>query len=415
MAVTAGRPASAALSLFGLLIVYAFFVLMTSQVLVILRVRFPKAPVRLVTAALLILSMLPAAALADPAFPIRSAALPLPSSAYAALGLGVLRGTAWSFLDIVLAAAYAGAIALAWLALSNTYIVHGLRPTMSAGFGQVDMGSRMEIQRHLTARLGGVTTRVRFRQERGGGTSLMTRLHLVRIWRDGSFVYIAILAVVVILSSGFGAGGGSATGAVTVTQILTLLMGILAMNWAFYERENLWIVLTTAKPPGAYFRGLMLSFAAISLVATTGYIAFLSATRSVRLPIESLALPIAAPIASAFVATALLTRIKVKPSAFSFAVLGIFFLVSLGGFMGGLAAQAAVVAARSFGVFAAEAQTTVLVGFLLALTSFGLWIVTRLAASFRLSGLPRNPSKPSSLTASSAHGIGTEPPMATET
>src|SRR5437899_8711009 len=41
MAVTAGRPASAALSLFGLLIVYAFFVLMTSQVLVIRRVRFP--------------------------------------------------------------------------------------------------------------------------------------------------------------------------------------------------------------------------------------------------------------------------------------------------------------------------------------------------------------------------------------
>src|SRR2546426_4525517 len=169
MAVTAGRPASAALSLFGLLIVYAFFVLMTSQVLVILRVRFPKAPVRLVTVALLILSMLPAAALADPAFPIRFADLPLPSTAYAALGLAVLRGTAWPFLDIVLAAVYAGGIAIAWLALSNTYIVHGLRPTMSAGFGQVDMGSRMEIQRHITARLGGGTTPVRFRPDPGGG------------------------------------------------------------------------------------------------------------------------------------------------------------------------------------------------------------------------------------------------------
>src|SRR5256886_10035677 len=51
-------------------------------------------------------------------------------------------------------------------ALSNTYIVHGLRPTMSAGFGQVDMGSRMEIQRHMTARLGAVTTRVRFRDRK---------------------------------------------------------------------------------------------------------------------------------------------------------------------------------------------------------------------------------------------------------
>src|SRR5207245_2261553 len=256
------------------------------------------APVRRVTLALLTLSLVPSAGLADPAFPVRFAGLPIPATAFAALGLAVLRGTAWPLVDVLLAIVWGGGIALAWYVLSDTYIVHGLRPTMSAGFGQVDMGSRMEIQRHLTARLGGVTTRVRFRPEQGGDTSLMTRLHLVRIWRDGSFVYIAILAVVVILSSGFGAGGGSATGAGT--------------------------------------------------------------------------------------ATALLTRIKVKPSAFSFAVLGIFFLVSLGGFMGGLAAQAAVVAARSFGVFAAEAQATVLVGFLLALTSFGLWIVTRLAASFRL-------------------------------
>src|SRR5207247_10954648 len=52
MAVTMGRPAVAALPLFALLIVYAFFVLMTSQVLVILRVRFPKRPIRLVSTAL---------------------------------------------------------------------------------------------------------------------------------------------------------------------------------------------------------------------------------------------------------------------------------------------------------------------------------------------------------------------------
>jgi hypothetical protein len=384
MVVTTAQPVVAALPLFLLLTIYEFLALMVSQVLVILRVRFPKTPVRLATFVLLILSNLPSASIADPAFPVRFADLPIPATAFATLGLAVMRGAPWPLLDVVLAGVWTGVIAIAWYALSDTYIVHGLRPTMSAGFGQVDMGSRMEIQRHLTARLGGLTTRVRFRPERGGDTSLMTRLHLVRIWRDGSFIYTAFLAVVVILSSGFGAGGASGTGAVTVTQILTLLMGILAMNWAFYERENLWIVLTTAKPPGAYFRGLMLGFVAISLLATGGYVAFLAATRSARLPIENLALPIAAPIASAFVATALLTRIKVKPSAFSFAVLGIFFLVSLGGFLGGLAAQGVVVGARSVGVFAAGAQATILLGFLLGLMAFGLWVVTRLAASFRL-------------------------------
>jgi len=385
MAVTAGRPASAALSLFGLLIVYAFFVLMTSQVLVILRVRFPKAPVRLVTVALLILSMLPAAALADPAFPIRFADLPLPSTAYAALGLAVLRGTAWPFLDIVLAAVYAGGIAIAWLALSNTYIVHGLRPTMSAGFGQVDMGSRMEIQRHITARLGGVTTRVRFRPDRGGDTSLMTRLHLVRIWRDGSILFVGLFTVIGILSSGAGRNrAGGFLGVAAVTQTLTLALGVLAINWAFYERENLWIVLTSVQGPAAYFRGLMLSFATIGLVASAPFFLLLVATQNLGLPIESLAVAIASPIAGGFAAAALLTRIKLKPSALSFAALGIFFLVSLGGILGGLAAEGVLLAARAIGVIAVAAEATILFGFLLALAALGLWTVTRLAAAFRL-------------------------------
>ncbi len=384
MAVTMGRPAAAALPLFGLLIVYAFFVLMTSQVLLILRVRFPKSPVRLVTVAFLILSLLPAAALADPTFPIRFADLPLPSTAFADLGLAVLRGGPWPIVDVLLGMAYSGGIAVAWYALSDTYIVHGLRPTMSAGFGQVDMGSRMEIQRHITARLGGVTTRVRFRPDRGGDTSLMTRLHLVRIWRDGSILFVALFAVIGILSSGIGGGGAGPIGIVTVSQMLTFVLGILAMNWAFYERENMWIVLTSAQGPGAYFRGLMLSFALIGLGVTGAFLALLVATHSLRLPIESLALTIASPIAGGFVAAALLTRIKLKPSALSFAALGIFFLVSLGGILGGLAAQGVVLAARAIGVFAEAAQATVLLGFLLAFAAFGLWTVTRLAATFRL-------------------------------
>ena len=384
MAVTMGRPAIAAVPLFSLLIVYAFFVLMMSQVLVILRVRFPKSPVRLITGAILILSLVPAAALADPAFPIRFAELPLPSSVFAVLGVAVLRGTPWPLADVVLALGYTGGIALAWYALSKTYIVHGLRPTMSAGFGQVDMGSRMEIQRHITARLGGVTTRVRFRPERGGDTSLMTRLHLVRIWRDGSILFVALFAVIGILSSGAGRNQAGLVGVAAVTQTLTLALGILAINWAFYERENLWIVLTSAQGPAAYFRGLMLSFATIGLVASAPFFVLLMATQSFRFPIESVAVSIASPIAGGFVAAALLTRIKLKPSALSFAALGIFFFVSLGGILGGLAAEGVVLAARGIGVFAAEAQATILLGFLLVFAALALWTVTRLAAAFRL-------------------------------
>lgn len=384
MVLELGQPIASALPLFGILATYGFFVLMTSQVLVILRVKFPKAPIRLATVVLLVLSILPSIALAQPGFPLRFADLPIPTTAFAALGLAVLRGTSMRTIDFAIAAAYAGGIALAWYGLSDTYIIHGLRPTMSAGFGQVDMGARMELQRRMIGGLGGVTTHVRLRTDRGGDTGLMTRYHLIRIWRDGSVFFVVLFAFIAILPAGIGGAAGSAGAAITVTQTLTFLLGILAMNWAFYERENLWIVLTAAKPPGAYFRGLMLSFAAIGLGATAAFLAILAEVRGIDLPIESLALPIASPIAAAFVATAMLTRVKLKPSAFSFAALGIFFVVSVGGFVGGLAAQGIVFAARAVGGFAMAAQATVLVGFVLILTAIGLWAVTRLAAAFHL-------------------------------
>lgn len=382
--VTLGQPLIIVAPLFGLLFVYAFFVLMTSQVLVILRVRFPKAPMRTLTVVLMVLSILPAVSFAQPGFPVRFENLPLPSTAFATLAVSVLRGTPFPIVALLIALGFAFAIGGAWAALSDTYIFHGIRPTMSAGFGQVDLGSRMEMQRRMTAGLGRVTTRVRLRTDRGSETGLMARLHLVRIWRDGSILFVFLFALIAILPAGASIAGAGATATISVTETLTFLLGILAMNWAFYERDNLWIVLTSAKGPGPYFRGLMLGLAAIGLGTTAAFLAILAATRGISLPIEVLALPIASPIAAAFAATAVLTRVKLKPSAFSFAALGIFFLVSLGGFLGGLTAQGIVTATRVLLGFAAVAQVAVLGGFVVALTAFGLWAVSRLAIAFRL-------------------------------
>src|SRR5947199_10796621 len=96
---------------------------------------------------------------------------------------------------------------------------------------------------------------------------------------------------------------------------------------------------------------------------TAGFLALLVVARPSALAVEDLALPIGSPIAAAFVATAILTRIKLKPSALSFAALAIFFLVSLGGFLGGIGAQAAAVAARALGGFAEDVQPAVLLCF----------------------------------------------------
>ncbi len=383
MVLTLGRPAVTAGWLLATLVAYAFFVLMVSQVLVVLRVRYPRAPVRAATVALLVLSILPSIVLTQPASPVSLQNLPIPTTAFAALGAAILRDATLPVTELGVAIAYVGGVALAWVFLSNTYIVHGIRPTMSAGFGQVDLGSRMEMQRKLMSRLGRVTTRIRLRTDRGGDTGLMARLHLVRIWRDGSIVFVVLFALIAIVPSGAsGAVGSGAT--LTVTETLTFLLGVLAMNWAFYERDNLWIVLTSAKGTGAYFRGLMIGFATVGLGTTAAFLGIFAAAHSASLPIEALALPVASPIAAAFVATAVLTRVKLRPSALSFAALGIFFLVSIGGFLGGLAAQEVVVAGRILLGLAAVAQAAVLGLFLIGLMAFGLWTVTRLGTAFRL-------------------------------
>src|SRR2546428_10919523 len=146
----------------------------------------------------------------------------------------------------------------------------------------------------------------------------------------------------------------------------------------------------------------MLSFAVIGLAASAPFFILLTATQSLRVPIDSLAVWIASPIAGGFVAAALLTRIKLKPSALSFAALGIFFFVSLGGILGGLAAEGVLLAARAIGVLAAEAPATVFLGVLPAFSGLGLWIVRRRAATFCPLGLRWNLPKPSAAAGSSA-------------
>src|SRR3989304_4496675 len=162
----------------------------------------------------------------------------------------------------------------------------------------------------------------------------MTRLHLVRIWRDWSVLFIFLFAGVAIAPTVFGGGPGYASRVIAVTQILTFLSAILAMNWSYYERENLWIVLTAGGRARAYFRGLLLGRAAIGLGVSLVFLAILSVSIGVRIPVGEFALPVAAPIVAAIAAAALLTRLKLKPSAFSPPILGLLLAVQLAGVPG---------------------------------------------------------------------------------
>ena len=384
MVAALGQPLTATVPLLALLVGYALLVLMVSQVLVVARVRHPKAPVRSLALLLILVSVLPAISMAQPGLPVRFDELPYPSTAFATLAAGVLTGSPVPGTAFGLVLTYVGLVVFLWTLASEAYVFHGIRPTLSAGFGQIDMTSRMDQQRRIIGGMGGLTTRVRLRTDRGGDTGLMARLHLLRIWRDGSILFVLLFGGISVSPVMFGGPETLSTAAVTVTQMLTFLLAILAMNWSYYERENLWLVVTSGATPGSYFRGFLACLAAIGLLVSVAFLALLSAATGARVSVQEAALPLAAPIGAACMAAALLTRVKLRPSSFSPAILGIIFLVAVAGFLAGLAIQG-LLGAASFLAGAPEAvQAVLLAAYLVGLAAIGMGGVTRLAAGFRL-------------------------------
>ena len=377
-----GRPLATVVPLLAALLPFELVILLVSQILVILRVRFPKAPIRTMTLVLIALSLLPSISLAGADLGVDFNALPFPSMAFARLGYGILFGVGIDAVALGAAIAYVGLVGLAWLAVSNAYIFHGIRPTLSVGFGQVDMSVRLESQARMIGTLGGLTTRLRFRAERGGFTSLMTRLHLVRFWRDGSLLFVALFAGITLLPTAL--SGGLAQGNVFVAQMGMILIAILAMNWSFYERENLWLVLSSSGSPGSYFRGLLLSLVAVGFAITLVYLVGLAAFSRMSVTIGEAAFPLVGTVVGAFVATAILTRVKLKAASFSPAIFGILLAVTLTGLLGGVLAQAIVQLVPGVTSLGQALRGLVLVTLVTALTAVALWTVARLAAGFRL-------------------------------
>lgn len=366
------------------LLAYVFMVLMIIQVLVVLRIKYPKARVGIWTILLLFLSLLPAISVVAPAFPLHFHGLPIPQASFAVLLHDVLIGQAPPIAALVYSIAYVVAVATIWLALSTTYIFHGVQPTLSAGFGQVSLSAKQAQQRRLIRGLGSVTTRIALRTNAGSDTGFMTRFHLLRVFRDGSLLFVGLFVALAIVPSYFASGttpqGGQTSGSM---QIMSLPIGILALNWGYYESANLWLVAVAGKSLVNYFRGMMLATAALVIVIAGTLVIVLQIASGVNLKVEDFVYPIISPIAASIAATAMLTRLKIRPGAFSPIVLVIMFVTVLVGFGGGLAAAAFTGSAgpdsSAIGVLA---QLAKLSAFAALLTAFGIWLVGALGKGY---------------------------------
>jgi len=362
---------------------YAIMVFLVIQSLTVLRIRHPQSIIRGVVILLLLLSLVPIASTAISTSPVNFAALPIPQSAFAAMVYAFMSGSGVDINDAAVAAVYLGAIVALWVRVSGMYFFHGVRPTLSAGFGQVDMGSRMAQQKKMIGGFSRLTTKISLRTDSGGELSLMTRLNLIRFWRDGSFVFVAILLAIFLGTGVMEASSEEAAPiAINLVQAGALPIAILALNWCYYERENLWIPVVGGRSLMNYFRGLMMALVVVG-IGITGVAIGVLLLGGVTLRPEELALIVSTPIADAAIATILLTRIRVKPGAFSPGLLAVLFVTFIAGAGVGGATWAVVWAIGDSTIFMFAIQLAIMVGLSAVICIVGLAAVTKLAKGFR--------------------------------
>ncbi len=369
-----------------LLLLFAAFIMlmfMTIQILVILRIRFPKAHIKIITLVILALSLVPSISLVSPSFPLAFSGLPIPQSGFAELTYDILFQRVPTSEHLLFAFGWLAAIAALWLSLSNTYIFYGIKPTLSAGFGQVDFATKAAQQRRITTALGGLTTTVSLRTNTGSDVGFMTRFHLIRVWRDGSILYVVLLVFLFIIPSFFSSTSADRAAATTQgsMQIMTLPIAILALNWSYYERENLWVVVTSGRSVVNYFRGMMLAFAVLVMGIGGLLVVLLQFSTGLGFRVEDLTLPIISPIVASIAAASMLTRIKILPGAFSPSFLVVLIVTVIAGFGGGFGFQLLIGATPD--VLGEVTRAVELVVAAVVLAAAGEALVGKLAKGFR--------------------------------
>ena len=367
-----------------LLLAGAFLLLvaMTIQILVILKIRHPKAHIGIITVVLLVLSLIPSISLVSADLPIQFADLPIPQTGFAELAYDIIGSRTPTPEHLLFAFGWLAAIAAFWYSISDTYVFHGIKPTLSGGFGQVNLGAKMAQQRRITSALSGLTTTVKLRTGTGTDAGFLTRFHLIRVWRDGSMLFVVLIIFLSVGPLFFSGGGGQGVAAAQSSlQIMSISTAVLAINWSYYERENLWVVVTAGHSVINYFRGMMFAFAALVIIVAGTVVIVLQYLTGANLTASSLAVPVMSPIFASITAVSVLTRVKIVPSAFSPAVLVVLIVTLIGGIGGGYAAQTLIAATESLG---AAVQLVELAAIAIASLILGEALVGSLAKGFRL-------------------------------
>jgi len=241
-------------------------------------------------------------------------AMPYPSTAIAYLIRGFLFGG-----DVLIPGVTAGlfaiAVGVAWLVQSRSDVFPNLRPTMRLAFGQTDLRKTAMQAEALTRGLSVLTRRVSVDLMKGPPVAMMTRFHLLRIFRDGSILMVGLLTgmlVVIGAASRLGEAPPSDVSILTTGWAGLMIPVILAFNWNATERPNLWTVAMAPRYLGTYFRGFYRAVCAVT--AAAGVVGALAG--AVASPLGIIA-ALAMAVAACGAAVSVVAAIRIPSDAFS--------------------------------------------------------------------------------------------------
>ncbi|MCP8309323.1 MAG: hypothetical protein H3Z54_11640 [archaeon] len=356
---------------------YVFLTLLIMQSLGILNLVAPYKRTKVLIGMIMSALLLPSLSFIR-FFPLEYSDLPYPSTFAAKAIVHLLEQSSVELLNVYFLGIFVALAFIFHFVISRKNLFHYMRPTIMLSFFESRPQAQAIQQRRMLERFGPMTTFLTLDPTKGSLTRFLIKKHFIRIIRDGSLfpliMLFAIYGAVSMLSLNFSPVSSLKeieSALFMLTFYSALVPSILAMSWNSYERENLWLILTSGGRIVEYFKSFFVALLIVALIMPWGLLIislpFLGLS-SLWLILSALAI---ASFSSAFAILTLILIEMPKEGSMSAGYFFIIFLPIIGAYMGASPFLAMLMIVPDYPIQFQFLFATLLIGYL-ALALFGL-------------------------------------------
>lgn len=356
---------------------YVFLILLIMQSLGLLNLIAPIKRTKALIGAIMAALLLPSLSFMG-FFPLKYSDLPYPSTFAAKAIVHLLEQSSFELPNIYSLGIFVALAFTFHYLISKKNLFYYIRPTVMLSFIESRPQAQAIQQRRMVERFGPWTTFLTLDPTKGSLTSFLMKKHLIRIIRDGSLfsviILFAVYGAVSMLSLNFSQDSSARaieSSLFTMTFYSALVPSILAMSWNSYERENLWLILTSGGRIVEYFKSFFLALLIVALIMPWGLLIislpFLGLS-SLWLILSALAI---ASFSSAFAILTLILIQMPKEGSISLGYFLIIFLPILGAYIGASPFLTMLIIVPDYPIQYQFLLAALLIGYL-ALALFGL-------------------------------------------